>query len=140
MFVVEPTKIQLSQFESGYMENVKLNAYDVKFIISVMEQDPDYRNILYSYITGKGKYSNYSKDYLRKEYNLSDKIKRYRSLEREYRKDLEEAIYDHLRAEDYAKEEADMEYYRKRAKALIRDGDIESIARALKAQAHQLRD
>ena len=140
MFVVEPTKTQLSQYESGYMENVKLNAYDVKFIISVMESRPDYRDIFYSYITGKGKYSNYSKDYLKREYKLSDKIKRYRSLEREYRRDLEEAILDHFRAEDYAKEEAEMEHYREKARVLIRNGDIESIARALKAQAHQLED
>lgn len=139
MFVVEPTKTQLSQYESGYMENVKLNAYNVKFILSVMELDSDYREILYSYITGKGKYSNYSKESLRKEYKLSYDIKRYRRLEREYRTDLEEAIIDHFRAEDYAKEEADMEHYKKRAKALIRDEDIESIAKALKAQADQLR-
>lgn len=139
MFVVEPTKTQLSQYKSGYMENVKLNAYDVKFILSVMELDSDYREILYSYITGKGKYSSYSKDYLRKEYKLSYDIKRYRRLEREYRTDLEEAIIDHFRAEDYAKEEAEMERYREKARALIRDEDIESIAKALKAQADQLR-
>lgn len=137
MFDVKPTKTQLDQFERGYMKAVKLNTANVKEIIYSMNVHPTIENILYSYVTGKGRYEDYSPAYLKKTYNISEEIKQYKSLEREYRKDLEEAIYEHHRAESRAKEEAEMERYREQARAMMKDGDVESIAKALKAQAHQ---
>ena len=134
---VTPTKTQLNQFERGYMESVKLNTANIKEIIFALDTHPTIENILYSYITGKGQYEDYSPSYLKKHYNISGEIKQYKGLEREDRKALEEAIYEHHRAESRAKEEAEMERYRERARALVRDGDIDTIARALKTEAHQ---
>ena len=137
MFDVKPTKTQLNQADRGFPKDAKLNTANIKEIIFTMNLSPTCENILYSYITGKGKYSDYSPAYLKREYNLSEEIKQYKALEREYKKDLVEAIYEHYRAENRAKEEAEMERYRERARTLVRDGDIESIARALKTEAHQ---
>ena len=137
MFDVKPTKTQLNQADRGFPKDAKLNAANIKEIIYSMNLHPTIENILYSYVTGKGRYEDYSQAYLKKHYNISEEIKQYKALEREYKKDLEEAIYEHYRAENRAKEEAEMERYREKARTLVTNGDIESIARALKTEAHQ---
>lgn len=137
MFNVIPTKTQLNQAERGFPKDAKLNSNNIKEIIYSMNVHPTIENILYSYVTGKGRSEDYSPSYLKKHYNISEEIKQYKALEREYKKDLVEAIYEHRRAESRAKEEAEMERYRERARALVRDGDIDTIARALKTEAHQ---
>ena len=134
---VVPTKTQLNQADRGFPKDAKLNTANIKEIIYSMNLHPTIENILYSYVTGKGKYEDYSSSYLKKHYNISEEIKQYKALEREYKKALVEAIYDHIRAENQAKEEAEMERYREKARALIRDGDIDTIARALKTEAHK---
>ena len=137
MFEVEPTKTQLNQFEKNYsMKDVKLTAGNVKEIIFTMEVGPTTENILFSYATGKGKYSDYSRDYLKKKLE-ADEIKQYKDLERQFKKDLEEAIRKYRHNEYLAQQEAEMERYRERARALVRDGDIDAIARALRTEAHQ---
>lgn len=137
MFDVKPTKAQLDQADRGLVRDVKLNTSNVKEIIYSMGLGPTTENVLYSYVTGKGRYEDYSPSYLKREYNLSEEIKQYKALEREYRKDLEEAIFEHIREENRAKEEAEMERYREKARTLIANGDIDTIAQALKTEAHK---
>lgn len=137
MFNVVPTKAQLNQADRGLVRDVKLNTANIKEIIFAMNLSPSYENILYSYVTGKGKYEDYSQSYLKREYGLSEEIKQYKALERQYKKDLEEAIFDHIRAENQAKEEAEMERYREKARTLIANGDIDTLAQALKTEAHK---
>lgn len=137
MFNVVPTKAQLNQADKGLVKDVKLNTANIKEIIYAMDVSPTTENVLYSYVTGKGKYEDYSQAYLRKHYDLSEEIKQYKTLERQYKKDLEEAIFDHIREENRAKEEAEMERYREKARALIASGDIDTLAQALKTEAHK---
>lgn len=134
---VVPTKTQIRQLEEGLPSDVKLNTANIKEIIFALDTHPTIENILYSYITGKGQYEDYSQSYLKKHYNISGEIKQYKALEREYKKALVEAIYDHIRAENEAKEEAEMERYREKARALIASGDIDTLAQALKTEAHK---
>ena len=137
MFNVVPTKTQIRQLEEGLPSDVKLNTTNIKEIIDAIGTHPTLENVLYSYITGKGRYEDYSPSYLKREYNISEEIKQYKTLEREYRKALIEAIYDHIREENRAKEEAEMERYREKARALIANGDIDTLAQALKTEAHK---
>ena len=100
MFNVRPTKAQLNQAEKGSPKDVKLNSANIKEIIYSMNVHPTIENILYSYVTGKGRYEDYSRAYLKKYYNISEEIKQYKALEREYRKNLEKAIVDNRQALD----------------------------------------
>ena len=137
MFNIAPTKTQIRQLEEGLPSDVKLNIANIKEIIFAIGTHPTLENVLFSYVTGKGRYEDYSPSYLKREYNISEEIKKYKALEREYRKALIEAIYDHIREENRAKEEAEMERYREKARALIASGDIDALAQALKTEAHK---
>ena len=129
---IEPTDKQRWQLENNFESGVKLFNNNIKQILEYMKLTPDLKDVMYTYLTGKGKWADYSPAYLKREFGLEPEIKEYKRLSRIYHKDLVRKMWEEIWAAREKAENEAFEAYRNQAREIINSGNVEELAKILK--------
>lgn len=129
---VIPTDRQIMSFGDGRFSNVKLTRDNMFQIFDVMKLSDDLKEVMWTYLTGNGKYDDYSQKYLYREYSLEPIIYEYNRKASKYLEDLVHAIIV-IRDEKRAAREAEaLETYKSQAAAIFEKKDVEGLTKILK--------
>ncbi len=131
-FDITPTPSQIKEFGDGSSADVSLNRNNILQIFDAMQLTDSMKDVMYTYITGKGKWDDYSKKYLQREFNLKNIIEDYNQKAHIYRQDLAHYIIK-IRDEEKAKKEAEvMEIYKSKAMDIIKNKDVDRLIKMFK--------
>lgn len=128
-FDITPTPSQIKEFGDGSFADVKLNKDNILQIFDAMQLNDAMKDVMLTYITGRGKWDDYSKKYLQRKFNLQNIIDDYNQKAHIYRQDLAHYIIK-IRDEEKAKKEAEiMEIYKAKAIDIIKNNDVDRLTK-----------
>ena len=129
---INPTDKQIMSFGDGRFSNVKLTRDNMFQIFDAMKLSDDLKEVMWTYLTGTGKYEDYSQKYLYREYSLEPIIYEYNRKASKYREDLVHAIIAIRDKKRAAMEAEALESYKSQAAAIIEKKDVEGLTKILK--------